>query len=111
MVNVSTASVVAAHYHANNSRPVGCHSAQPGITQDKLSDAFFVIALRDLHTFASLPELKRGVVILDRKFPSNDLFAHLVVEASTTISSCHSERREAATQSRKYSGRGQAFNL
>jgi hypothetical protein len=75
---VSAASVVTAHHNADNYRSIGCHSAQPRIARDKLNDAFFVVALGDLQTFDSLPELKRCVVIVDGKFPSNDITTHLV---------------------------------
>jgi hypothetical protein len=70
---VAAASVVPAHRNANNCRSVDCHPAQPRIARYKLSDAFFVVALRNLKTFDSLPELKRGVVIVGRKLPSHDL--------------------------------------
>jgi hypothetical protein len=62
--------------------------------REELSDAFSVITLGNLQAFHRLPELKDVVVIVDGKFPSNDLIAHVVVKNSTTISSCHSERRE-----------------
>src|SRR5215475_7616224 len=76
MINVSAASVVAAHRDADNCRSIDCHSAQPRIARDKLSDSFFVVALRNLQTFDSLPEMKHGVVIVDRKLSCNDLATH-----------------------------------
>src|SRR5262245_43816355 len=76
MINVSAASVMTAHCHADNCRSIDCHSAQPWIARYKLSDAFFVVALGKLQTFDPLPELKRRVVIIDRKFPSNNFATH-----------------------------------
>src|SRR5262249_39621667 len=78
VIDVSATAIVTAHCNANNFRVVSCHPAQPRIARYKLSDAFFVIALGDLQTFHRLPELKNLVVIVDRKFPSNDLATHLV---------------------------------
>src|SRR5262249_9678695 len=78
VINVSAASVVTAHYHANHRRPIGRHSAQSRIARDKLSDALFVVALGNLQTFDSSPELKRRAVIVDGKLPSNDVTTHLV---------------------------------
>src|SRR5262245_13982925 len=86
MINVSAASIVTAHHHADNCRSIDCNSAKAGIARYKLSDAFFVVALGNLHTFYSLPELKHGIVIVDRKLPSYDVATHLVMK---TI--CHVE--------------------
>jgi hypothetical protein len=80
MINVSTPPVVAAHYHADNSRLLGCHSAQAWIARDKSSDAFFIVALGNFHAFDTLPKLKRRLVIVDRKFPSNNVAGHIVDE-------------------------------
>src|SRR6516162_2312282 len=68
MINVSAAPIVAAHCDTDNYRSVDRHPAQPGIARDKLSYAVSIVALGNLQTFDSLPELKRGVVILGREF-------------------------------------------
>jgi hypothetical protein len=75
---------VTAHYDANKSRSVDCHPAQPGIPRYKLSDAQFVVALGNLQTFDSLPELKRCVVIVDAKFPSLYFVAHVALRNART---------------------------
>src|SRR5262245_29668412 len=76
MINVSAAPVVAAHRDAHNCRSIDCHSAQPRIALDKLSDAFFVVPFGNFEAFDSLPEMKHGVVIVDRKFSGNDVATH-----------------------------------
>jgi hypothetical protein len=76
MINVSAASIVTAQRDANNRRPIGCYAAQTRIPPEKLSDAFFVISLRDLDTFHPLPQFNRRVVIVDRKFSGIDLASH-----------------------------------
>src|SRR5215510_2640619 len=76
MINVSAASVVAAHRNADDCRSIDCHSAQPRIARDKLSDAFFVVPLGNFEAFDSLPEPKHRIVVLDGKFPSNDVATH-----------------------------------
>src|SRR5215475_13589120 len=78
MINVSAASIVTAHHNADDCRSIGCNSAEPRIALHKLGDPFFVVAFGNLQTFDSVPEQKRGVVIVGRKLPSHDLFAHLV---------------------------------
>jgi len=56
-----------------------------------LTDAFLVIALCNLQTFDSLPELKHCLVIVDRKISSNDLATHLVFASLETIAVMSSE--------------------
>src|SRR5215208_3646146 len=73
---MSAASVVTAHCDAHNCRFVHGNPAQPRIAGYKLSDAFSVVPFGNLQAFDSLPELKRRVVIVDRKFPSKDLATH-----------------------------------
>src|SRR6266513_1634771 len=85
VINVSAASVVTAHCHADNCRSVDCHSAQPRVARYKLSDAFFVVAFGNLQTFDLLPELKRRLVIVDGKFPSNDLATHKCLVMSSEV--------------------------
>src|SRR5215469_1355194 len=76
MINVSASSIVTTHHDADNCRSIDGHSAQPRIARHELSDAFFVVALGNLQTFDSLPELKRGIVIVDAKFAGNDVATH-----------------------------------
>src|SRR5262245_47419576 len=89
MINMPAASIVTAHHHADNSRSIRCDSAQPRIPDDKLSNAFFVVAFGNLQAFDSLPELKRCIVIFDRKFPSHDVTTHI-------DSSCRAKSRHPA---------------
>src|SRR5258705_7356162 len=96
MINVSAASVVTAHCDPNNRRSVNCHPAQPRIARYKLSDAFFIVTLGNLQAFDSLPELKRRVVIVDRKFSSNDLATHLVFTTLEASLSCRAKSRHPA---------------
>jgi hypothetical protein len=56
-----------------------------------LSHAFFVVALGNLQTLHPLPELKRRVVIVDRKISSNDFATHLCVTSLETIAVMSSE--------------------
>src|SRR6516162_9675626 len=75
---MSAAPVVTAHCDAHNCRSVDRNPAQPRIARYKLSDAFLVVALRNLQAFDSLPELKRRVVIVYAKFSSNDFAIDVV---------------------------------
>jgi hypothetical protein len=109
MINVSAATIMTAHYNANNYRSICCHSAQPGIASHKLSHAFSVISLSNLHTFDPLPELKCPVVIVDPKFTRVNPVPHRLLRAYTRFINIIPSEVEAATQPRELSRRGQAF--
>src|SRR2546423_5762505 len=98
MINVSAATIMTAHYNANNYRSVYCHSAQPGIACHKLSHTFSVISLSNLHTFDSSPELKCSVVIVDPKFTRVNPVLHRLLGVYRRFINIIPSEVEAATQ-------------
>jgi len=77
MINISAAPVVAAQCDANNRSSVGRDSAQSRVTREKVGNTFLLIALGNLETLDSLPQLKRRVVIADGKLARLDVVAHV----------------------------------
>jgi hypothetical protein len=84
MVYISAASVVTAQCDANNRSAIGRHSAQPWVARKKVGNAFPVITLGNLETLNPLPQLKRGVVIVNGKFSRFNVSAPLRSGCSIT---------------------------
>src|SRR6266513_2734903 len=69
MIDVSARSSVTAERDPAARRSICRDAAQARIAREKLRDTFPIVAFRDLDAFDPFPQLARGRVILDRKFP------------------------------------------
>src|SRR2546423_7246476 len=76
MINVPAPAVMAAQRHAHNYRSIGCDPTQSWISRKKSRNAFLVIAFGNLNALNSLPQLNRGIVIVDRKFSRANCVLH-----------------------------------
>src|SRR6185369_2272116 len=77
MINVPAPAVMAAQRHAHNRRSIGCDPTQSWISAKKSRNAFLVVALCNLKALNSLPQLNRGIVIVDRKFSRVNRVLHV----------------------------------
>src|SRR6266513_1799420 len=69
MIDVSAPSIMTTEHHPDDRRSICRDETQARIAREKLRDAFPIVAFRDLDAFDPVPQLNRGRVILDRKFP------------------------------------------
>jgi hypothetical protein len=75
--------IMAAQRHAYNHRSIGCDPAQSWISGKKPRNALFVVALGNLKALNSLPQLDRGIVIVDRKFSRANRVLHVGANSHT----------------------------
>jgi hypothetical protein len=77
MINVPAPPIMAAQRHAHDPRSIGCDPTQSRIPGKKPHNAFFVIAFRNFEPLNTLPQLNRGIVIVDRKFSRVNRVLHV----------------------------------